>query len=138
MTVLILGGWLVQGAVGATLAVAWWRGRRTSRTVVAHVLSSLVGVAAWTTYVVTDALVAAWVAVLAITIGNGFGDEMLLQRVQHRTGTTSKRRNYPAAIGAIVRGQMPARVAFHAMFAGVVYFGSLIIAVRATVSALGG
>jgi hypothetical protein len=60
---------------------------------------------------------------------------MLLGQVQSRTGTTSRRRNYPVAVAAIFRGQMPGRVAFHALLASVVYLGCLGVCIAATVSA---
>ncbi len=137
MAAVLLGAWILQAGVGLSLAVSWWRlGRRHVRTVGGHIVSSLVGLAAWSAYVVSGSLLAAWAAVAAITVGNTLGDEMLLRRVRHRTGSTSKRRNYPAAVAAIFRGRMPARVAFHALFAGVVYFGSFIVSLVDTVAAL--
>jgi hypothetical protein len=68
-------------------------------------------------------------------VGNTYGDKMLLARVHRQTGTTSKRRNYPVAIAAIFRGRMPWRVAFHAVFAGVVYFSCLGACIASTVAA---
>jgi hypothetical protein len=134
---LVLGAWVIQASVGASLAVSWWRrGRNAVSTVRAHVAASAVGLALWFTFVVTASLVAAWAAVVVITVGNGYGDKMLLGRVRSRTGTTSKRRNYPVAVSAIFRGEMPPRVAFHALFAGVVYFSSLGVCIAATVSAI--
>lgn len=137
MDVVVLGTWLVQAALGVTLAAGWWRSRRRrASTVGAHVAASAAGVVLWLTFVLAGSLWAAWAAVAAITVGNTYGDEMLLARVRGRTGTTSKRRNYPVAIAAIFRGQMPPRVALHAVFAGVVYFGSLGVSLAATVSAV--
>jgi hypothetical protein len=101
-----------------------------------HVAAAVIGLALWVTFVVTGSLVTAWAAFVAITVGNTYGDKMLLGRVRGRTGTTSKRRNYPVAVTAIFRGEMPRRVAFHAVFAGVVYFGCLGVCLAATVSAI--
>lgn len=132
----VLGAWVLQALVGVSLALGWWRhGRHGASTVLVHVAAATVGLALWVTFVVTASVVAAWLAFVAITVGNTYGDEMLLGRVRGRTGTTSKRRNYPAAISAIFRGQMPPRVAFHAVFAGVVYFGCLGVSIAATASA---
>jgi len=137
MAYLVLAAWVIQASVGVSLAVSWWRqGRHGASTVRAHAAASAVGLALWVTFVVTANLVAAWSAFVAITVGNTYGDEMLLGRVRSRTGTTSKRRNYPVAVAAIFRGQMPPRVAFHALFAGVVYFSSLGVCIAATVSAI--
>lgn len=133
----VLGAWMLQALVGVSLAVSWWRhGRHGASTVRAHAAAATVGLALWVIFAVTANLVVAWSAFVAITVGNTYGDEMLLGRVRSRTGTTSKRRNYPVAIAAIFRGQMPPRVAFHALFAGVVYFSCLGACVSATVSAI--
>lgn len=137
MAYLVLGAWLIQASVGVSLAVNWWRhGRHGVSTVRAHAAAGAVGLALWIMFVLTASLVAAWAAFVVITVGNGYGDEMLLGRVSSRTGTTSKRRNYPVAIAAIFRGAMPPRVAFHALFSGVVYFSCLGVCIRATVSAI--
>lgn len=137
MAYLVLGAWLIQASVGVSLAVTWWRhGRHGAPTVRAHAAAAAVGLALWVTFVVTASLVAAWSAFVAITVGNTYGDEMLLGRVRSRTGTASKRRNYPVAIAAIFRAEMPPRVAFHAVFAGVVYFSCLGVCIAATVSAI--
>lgn len=137
MAYLVLGAWVLQALVGVSLAVSWWRhGRRHgASTVLVHAAAATAGLALWVTFVVTANLVAAWSAFAAITVGNTYGDEMLLGRVRARTGTTSKRRNYPVAVAAIFRGQMPPRVAFHAIFAGVVYFSCLGVCIAATATA---
>lgn len=136
MAYLVLSAWVVQACVGVSLAMTWWRhGGRGAPTVQTHIAAAAVSLLLWGAFVATSSLVAAWAAFVAITIGNTYGDKVLLGRVHHRTGTTSKRRNYPVAVGAIFRGQMPARVAFHALFAGVVYFGCLGVCIAATVSA---
>lgn len=136
MDYLVLGAWMIQASVGVSLAVTWWRhGRHAAPTVYVHAAASTAGLMLWVTFVVTANLVAAWSALVAITVGNTYGDKMLLGRVRSRTRTTSKRRNYPVAIAAIFRGQMPPRVAFHAVFAGVVYFSCLGVCIAATASA---
>ena len=137
MTSLVLAAWVIQASVGVSLAVTWWRhGRRGAGTVGTHVAAAVIGLALWVTFVVTGSLVSAWAALVAITVGNTYGDKMLLGRVRGRTGTTSKRRNYPVAVAAIFRGEMPRCVAFHAVFAGVVYFSCLGVCIAGTVSAI--
>jgi hypothetical protein len=136
MAYLVLAAWVVQASVGVSLAVTWWRhGRHGAPTVQTHAAAATVGLVLWVAFVATANLVAAWSAFAAITVGNTYGDKMLLGRVHSRTGTSTKRRNYPVAIAAIFRGQMPSRVAFHAVFAGVVYFGCLGVCIAATASA---
>jgi len=137
MAYLVLAAWVIQASVGVSLAVTWWRhGRHSAPTVQTHAAAAAVALALWVTFVLTANLVAAWSAFAAITVGNTYGDKLLLGRVRSRTGTVSKRRNYPVAVAAIFRGQMPPRVAFHAVFAGVVYFSSLGVCIAATVSAI--
>ncbi|HET7734877.1 MAG TPA: hypothetical protein VFK52_02795 [Nocardioidaceae bacterium] len=131
----VLGAWLIQASVGVSLAASWWRnGRHGAPTVIVHAAAATSALALWGTFVATGSLLAAWSAFVAVTVGNTYGDEMLLGRVRGQTGTKSKRRNYPVAISAIFRGRMPRRVAFHALFAGVVYFGCLGVCIAATVS----
>jgi hypothetical protein len=122
--------------VGVSLFITWWRGGHHGASMVrAHVAAGAVGLALWVTFLVSGNLVAAWMAFVAMTVGNGYGDAMLLGRFRARTGTTSIRRNYRAALAALFRGQLPWRVAFHALFSGVVYFGCLGVCIAATVSA---
>lgn len=136
MAYLVLLAFVVQASVGLSLAVTWWRrSRRGVPTVQIHVAAATLGLALWTAFVMTENLVAAWSTFAAITVGNTYGDKMLLGRAQGHTGTTSKRRNYPVVVAAIFRGQMPWRVAFHALFAGVVYFSCLSVCIASTVSA---
>lgn len=135
MAYVVLIAFVVQASVGISLAMTWWRRRRTTSTVTIHATAAALGLGLWVAFVVTDNLVAAWASFAAITVGNTFGDEMLLARVRGKTGTASKRRNYPVAISAIFRGLMPWRVAFHALFAGVVYFGCLGVCIASTASA---
>lgn len=136
MASLVLAAWVVQASVGVSLAVTWWRhGRHGAATVQTHAAAAVLGLVLWAAFLATESLVAAWSAFAAITLGNTYGDTMLLGRVRSRTGTSSKRRNYPVAVAAIFRGQMPPRVAFHAVFAGVVYFSCLGVCIAATASA---
>ena len=136
MAHVVLLAFVVQASVGVSLATSWWRRSRTGTpTVNTHVAAATLGLGLWIAFVFTDNLVAAWAAFAAITVGNTLGDRMLLARVHSQTGTTSMRRNYPVAIAAIFRGLMPWRVAFHALFAAVVYFGCLGVCIASTVSA---
>jgi hypothetical protein len=137
MAYFVLVVWVIQAAVGVSLAVTWWlHGRRGEGTVRTHVAAAVIGLASWVAFIVTGALVWAWASFVAITVGNTYGDKMLLGRVRGRTGTTAKRRNYPVAIAAIFRGEMPRRVAFHAVVAGVVYFSCLFVCIADTFSAV--
>jgi hypothetical protein len=136
MAYVVLLAFVVQATVGASLAATWWHsGRRGAPTVCPHMAAATLGLALWIAFVVTGNPVAAWSAFAAITLGNTYGDKMLLARVHRQTGTSSKRRNYPVAVAAIFRGRMPRRVAFHALFAGVVYFSCLGVCIASTVSA---
>lgn len=133
MSYLVLVTWLIQSAVGVSLFVSWWQyGRRGSPTVTIHVSAALVGLTLWITFIVTDALLPAWLAFAAITLGNGFGDAMMVRRHRRVAGASA---SYGSAIVAALRGRMPPRVTFHACFAGVVYFLCLGVCIGATIAA---
>jgi len=136
MSYVVLVAWLVQAAVGVLLLTGWFRhGRVRSPVVLTHVGLSVLGLACWTTYVLVDQVLWAWAALLLITIGNGFGDNMLLWRTRRMGGSHLSTVNaYKVALRSIFRRRLPLRVGFHALFAGVVYFSTLAVCVVATVS----
>lgn len=86
-------------------------------------------------FTLTAGVVWAWIAVGVLTFGIGFGDAMMVRRFRRLVGDTRPGlRDYGAAIGAVFTGRLPARVTFHAAFSAVVYFGSIAVAIAATVS----
>ncbi|OIJ28486.1 hypothetical protein [Nocardioides luteus] len=135
MTYVVLVAWLVQAAVGVLLLTSWvGRGRTPPRTVVTHVAASVLGVASFIAYVLTDGVLWAWAAFVLITIGNAFGDMMLLRRVRAMGGSHLSTINaYKAALRSMFKGRLPLRVSFHAVFAGVVYFSTLAVCIVETV-----
>lgn len=135
MSYVVLVAWLVQAAVGVLLLTSWvGRGRTPPRTVVTHVAASVLGLAFFVTYVVTDEVLWAWAAFVLITIGNTFGDMMLLQRARAMGGNhLSTVGAYKLALRSMFKGRLPLRVSFHAIFAGVVYFSTLAVCIVATV-----
>jgi hypothetical protein len=87
------------------------------------------------TYVLSDQVLYAWAAFVMITIGNGFGDNMLLRRTRRAGGShLSTLNTYRMAVRSIFKGRLPFQVGFHAIFAGVVYFATLAVCVVATVA----
>ena len=132
MTYVVLVAWLVQACVGVLL-IRWWRHRTHPRVVVTHVALSVLGLALWVTYVVSDQVLWGWGALGMIAIGNGFGDAMLLRRARAMGGRhLSVIHAYRVALRAIFTGKLPAFVAFHAVFAGVVFFATLAVCVAAS------
>lgn len=135
----VLVAWIIQGAVGLTLFLDWFRrrSRRGARTVISHVLLSLLGLVSWVGFMVTGALVAAWTAFACITVGNILGDVMLLGRARRIAPEADTiRRRYAVAISSILRGTLPRRVSFHALFSAVVYFTCLGVCIGATIAAV--
>src|SRR5690606_8150692 len=121
--------------VGVSLLVSWWRhGRSSAPTVVIHVSSIIIGLALWVAFIITGALLPAWLAFAVITIGNGFGDALMVRRHRRVAGPTA---SYGSAIVAALRARFPPRVTFHACFSGVVYFLCLGVCIGATISAAG-
>lgn len=136
MAYVVLGAWLVQGSVGIALLVRWARtGRPSAVTVFTHVVLGLAGLALWTVFLMSSNVVPAWLAFGLITVGNGFGDVMLVRRWRRMSGTTSGFwSDYGKTVGAAFRGELPKPVLFHSLFSGVVYFSCLAACIGATVA----
>ena len=136
MSYFVLVAWLVQVAVGVFLMTGWFRhGRAHARVVITHVALSVIGLGMWVAYVLTDQVLYAWAALVMITIGNAFGDNMLLRRTRRLGGShLSTVNTYKLALRSIFNGRLPFRVGFHALFAGVVYFSTLAVCIAATVA----
>jgi hypothetical protein len=95
----------------------------------------LAAFASWTTFAISGGLAWAWCAVGILTAGIGFGDYMMVRRYRHLEGSSRPGLgDYGPAIGAVFTGRLPVRVAFHAVFSAVVYFGSLGVAIAASVA----
>lgn len=137
MEYFVLAAWLIQAAVGGTLFVSWLRGkRRAAPTVIPHVGAGLLGLVLWGVFLADGGVLAAWLAFAVITVGNGFGDAILLSRSRELRGPSTLRKGYVGAVADTFAGRMPRRVTFHAVFSGVVYFSCLGVCVGATVERL--
>lgn len=138
MGYVMLGVWIIQAAVGVSLLVTWARhGRRTAAAaVLAHVSFMVIGLALWVTYLATGGALWPWLAVTTLCVGIPFGEVMMVRRSRRIRGTRRPRlADYGAAIGTVFAGRMPPRVGFHALFSAAVFFGSLGVAIGATVAA---
>ncbi|MEU6137374.1 hypothetical protein [Nocardioides sp. NPDC047086] len=136
MSYVVLVAWLVQATVGVLLLTGWFRhGRVRPPVVLTHVGLSVLGLASWTAYVLAGQILWAWAAFALITVGNGFGDNMLLWRTRRMGGShLSTVNTYKLALRSMFKGRLPFRVSFHAVFAGVVYFSTLALCIVETVS----
>ncbi|NEM91130.1 hypothetical protein [Galbitalea soli] len=135
MEYVVLATWIIQASVGVSLLVGWWRGGRSGApTVVIHAAMGVVGFLLWVGFLLSAAVLPAWLALVALTIGNSVGDAMLRGRSRAWRPDASFWRSYGGAIVDTVTGRMPPRVTFHALFAGVVYFSCLGVCVGATVA----
>ena len=129
----VLGAWVIQACVGVVLLVGWLRhsgvpgaGARGRAAVLAHLLLSLVALGLWVAFVLTHRILLGWVSLGGLTVGNALGDLLLVRRSRRASGNgLSWRADYGTAIRNVFTGRFPRRVAFHALFAGVVYFGAL-------------
>ncbi|HWI30273.1 MAG TPA: hypothetical protein VNT50_02175 [Microbacterium sp.] len=140
MGYVILAAWVIQAIVGVTLLVGWVRHARgaDSRVVSAHVALMVVYLAPWIAFLATGAAGWAWVAFGVLLVGIPFGDAMMTRRARRVRGETNPgMRDYGLAIGMVFTGKLPPRVIFHALFAPVVFFGSLAVAIGATVGSGG-
>lgn len=129
----------IQVIAGLGLFVRWWRaGRPGAPPVLTHVAVGVISLVLWITFTVTDAVVWGWLAFVGLTVGNTIGDGFLLVgRWRRLTGRRqSFFRDYGAAIAGVFRGALPPLVAFHAAFAGAVYFPCLGVCIGATIAAV--
>lgn len=135
MNLFVLAVGVIQALVGVFLLVKWGRGgRHAPRIVLVHVVLNLTAIAAWVVFLVTGVLWIAWTSFAVLTVGNGFGDALMLARARRVHGASDRfGRGYADALRAVFTGRMPAHVAFHALFSGVVYFGMLIACILASV-----
>lgn len=135
MTVLVLVVWLVQAASGVALLSRRLAHGRPSSLVVSHVGLSVAALACWAAFTGTGAVAWGWVAFALVTAVNTVGDTMLIGRSRRLSGRSgSFRADYGAAIRATLRGRLPRRVTFHALFAGAAYFTALAACLVATLA----
>jgi hypothetical protein len=133
MEYLVLAAWVAQGAVGLRMTLRWRAQSRLSPAALVHVTVSVTGLALWLVFAVSGDVAWGWLALGLLTVGNGFGDSLLVGRSRQQKGERSTVvADYPAAIRAVLTGRMPGDVTFHAVFAGVVYFGALAVCVVAS------
>ena len=134
MTLVVLVVWLVQAASGVALLSRRLGHGRPSSLVVSHVGLSTVAIGCWAAFVLTGGVVWGWVAFGLVTAVNTVGDAMLVGRSRRLTGSRgSFAADYGAAIRATLRGRLPRRVTFHALFAGVAYFAALAACIAGSV-----
>lgn len=138
MKYIILGAWVIQAVAGLTLLIKWARHARGkgASSVITHAAIMLACLASWAVYAFTDAILWSWLAWGALMIGIPFGERQMIGRARrlyndNATGT----RSYAIALRAVFTGKLPPLVTFHAVFSAVVFFGSLSVAIGATLAA---
>lgn len=136
MQYVVLAAWLVQAAVGLVLLAGWiTHGRPNLAVVVTHVGLSVAASGLWVAFLATDRVGWGWSAFALVTVGNGFGDYLLVRRSRRLIGTRSSfAKDWAGAAGAALTGRLPGRVTFHALFSGVVYFTALTTCIIASTS----
>jgi hypothetical protein len=131
VTLLLLLGWLLQAAVGLVMFTRSPHRRQA----LTHVIPAIIALALFVVFVFTEEVLWVWLSFAAVTVANTFGDRLLIERERRLTGVAgSFGSDYRTAIRGVFKGRFPAPVAFHGLFAGVVYFGTLALALRATLS----
>lgn len=135
----VLGAWLIQAAVGVMLLVGWARHARGAGAgaVLTHALLMVGYLVPWSLFIATGAPAWAWTAIGVLFVGIPFGDAMMVGRSRSIRGERNPGlRDYGSAIGSVFAGRMPRKVTFHAIFSAAVFFGSLGVAIGATVAAI--
>ncbi|MEV7620050.1 hypothetical protein AB0N59_07900 [Microbacterium sp. NPDC089321] len=137
----VLGAWLVQAAVGTMLLVGWARHARgaAAGSVLSHAMLMVGFLVPWSLFIASGSPFWAWAAVAVLFVGIPFGDAMMVGRSRSIRGETNPGlRDYGSAVGTVFSGLMPPKVTFHALFSAVVFFGSVALAVVATIGAAAG
>lgn len=137
MDLIILGAWIAQAAAGVALLIGWARHahRAGARAVITHVVVVLACLASWIAFVVTDSVLWAWLPVIGLCIGIPFGETQMVAHSRRVRGEApAGMRDYVRALGTVFTGRLPALVTFHAIFSAVVFFGSLGVAIGATIA----
>jgi len=133
----VILAWVIQAAVGVTLLVSWARHARgrDAGLVLTHVMMMVGFLVPWTAFLATDAVAWAW-AGFAILLGFiGFGDAVMVRRARAVTGVSEPgAHDYWQAVRVALKGRLGRRVTFHALFAPVVFFGSLAVCIVATIA----
>jgi hypothetical protein len=139
MGYVILIAWAIQATVGLTMLLGWMRRGRGAEAnrILSHVALMVLYLTPWVAFTLTGVAWWAWAALAVLLFGIPFGDLVLLDRARRARGESGEgMRGYAIAVKAIFAGQLPWKVAFHALFAPVVFFGTLGVAVAATIGAL--
>lgn len=138
MGYVMLVAWIVQAVVGVMLLWGWARHARGvgAPAVFTHAGVMVICLALWVVFVLTGTPLWAWLAVGALAVGIPFGETLMVRRARRLRGATRPGlRDYAASIGDVVSRRMPPAVSFHALFSAVVFFGSLGVAIGASVAA---
>lgn len=135
MGYLVLAAWIVQAAVGVSLLVSWVRHARgrNAGLVLTHAMMMVAFLVPWSAFILTGAVVWGWIGFAVLLVFIGFGDATMVRRSRAVTGEANAGfRDYWRAVGVAMSGRLGGRVIFHALFAPVVFFGSLIVCIIAT------
>ncbi|KHK98619.1 hypothetical protein LK09_06605 [Microbacterium mangrovi] len=134
----VLGAWTVQAVVGVTLFVGWLRHGRghSARPIVTHAITMVSFSVPWIAFLATGLPLWAWVGFGILLVFIGFGDYAVVQRTRAVRGETNPGlRDELLAVKAALSGRFGGRLVFHALWSPVVFFGSLGVAIGATVAA---
>lgn len=138
MGYLVLAAWAVQAAVGVALLVSWARHARGQNAglVLTHVVAMIAFLLPWTAFLVTGAPLWAWTGWAVLLVFIGFGDATMVRRARVVRGETNRGlRDYWPAVVVALQGRLGWRTVFHALFAPVVFFTALGVAIGATIAA---
>jgi hypothetical protein len=80
---------------------------------VTHTNFAMVALGLWVVFIATDHVGWGWSAFALITVGNGFGDYLLVGRTRRLIGTRSSLLNdWARSVRAAFTGRLPARITF--------------------------
>lgn len=126
---------LCAAGLGLASLTAWVRHRASGRLpaakIVTHLTLQVLGIAAWTAFLITGALPIGWTAFAVLTVGQVFGDLLMFASYRARNPGTL-RPHYLAVGGDVLSFRRPVP-ALHALVGALAWFGMLAICIVATV-----
>lgn len=127
---------LVTAGLGLASLLAWVRHRSAGLPVVriaAHVALQVLSIGIWAAFVLTGAVLLAWIAFAVITAGQVLGDLLMFASYRARH-PGAVRADYRAVSGDVLSFRRPVP-ALHALVGALAWFGMLAICIAATVIA---
>ena len=134
LSLVVLGLLLAAAGLGLSALLGWLRSKGSppaARTAV-HVVVQLAGIALWGVFTATGSVAGAWTAFVVITVGQVFGDLLMLASYRGRLGAAA-RPGYAAPAADVLSFRRPV-AALHALVGAAGWFTMLAACIVASIA----